>query len=257
MPRDLAVDVSVADRVATITLDSPPANALGVAVKDGLAAALDTVEAADARVVLVRSAVEGYFAAGADLKLVAGADADAFAEYLDGLRGVLERIAAMPQLSIAAIDGFALGGGLELAMACTLRVASAQAQLGVPEIKLGLLPGAAGTQRLPRLVGRGPALDLLLTGRSISGQEGLLLGVVDRLAPAGTVDDIARDLAGQLAHGPFEALAAVVRCVDAAHDRPFAQGLAVERKEILRLFDTADAREGVRAFVEKRRAVFD
>ncbi|MDP1818654.1 MAG: enoyl-CoA hydratase-related protein [Acidimicrobiales bacterium] len=252
----LAVEVSVADRIATITLTSPPANALGVAVKEGLAAALDAAEAAGARVLVVRSAVDGFFAAGADLKLLAGADAVAFAEYVDGLRGVLERIAALPQLSIAAVDGFALGGGLELAMACTLRVASPRARLGVPEIKLGLLPGAAGTQRLPRLIGRGPALDLLLTGRSIGGEEGFRLGLVDRLAPDGETDAVARGLAAELAAGAFEALAAVARCADAARDLPFAQGLAVERREILRLFGTADAREGVRAFVEKRPPVF-
>jgi hypothetical protein len=119
--------------------------------------------------VVVRSEVPGFFAAGADLKLLAATDASGFADYLDGLRGVLERIATLPQLSVAAIDGFALGGGLELAMACTVRVATPRSRLGVPEIKLGLLPGAAGTQRLPRLVGRGAALDLLLTGPRSSG----------------------------------------------------------------------------------------
>lgn len=255
MPPD-AVTVAVDDRVATITLASPPANALGTAVKDGLTAALEAADAAGARVIVVRSEVPGFFAAGADLKLLAGADAATFADYLDGLRGVLERIAGLPQLSIAAIDGFALGGGLELAMACTMRIATPRSKLGVPEIKLGLLPGAAGTQRLPRLVGRGPALDLLLTGRSADGEEAARLGLVDRLVADGEADAAAAELAGRLAAGPFEALAATVRCVDAARDLPFAEGLAVERHEILRLFDTADAREGVRAFVEKRPAEF-
>lgn len=255
MPSD-AVTVAVDDRVATITLASPPANALGTAVKEGLTAALDAAEAAAARVVVVRSDVSGFFAAGADLKLLAGADAAGFADYLDGLRGVLERIAGLPQLSVAAIDGFALGGGLELAMACTIRVATPRSKLGVPEIKLGLLPGAAGTQRLPRLVGRGAALDLLLSGRSADGEEAARLGLVDRLVADGEADAAAAELAARLASGPFEALAATVRCVDAARDLPFAEGLAVEREEILRLFGTADAREGVRAFVEKRPAAF-
>ena len=255
MPSD-AVTVSVDDRVATITLASPPANALGTAVKEGLAAALDAAEAEGARVLVVRSEVPGFFAAGADLKLLAGADAAGFADYLDGLRGVLERIAGLRQLSIAAIDGFALGGGLELAMACTIRVATPRSKLGVPEIKLGLLPGAAGTQRLPRLVGRGPALDLLLTGRSADGEEAARLGLVDHLVADGDADAAAAELAARLAAGPFEALAAIVRCVDAARDLPFTDGIAVERGEIVRLFDTADAREGVRAFVEKRPAAF-
>lgn len=169
---------------------------------------------------------------------------------------MLERIAALPQLSIAAIDGFALGGGLELSMACTIRVATPRSKLGVPEIKLGLLPGAAGTQRLPRLVGRGAALDLLLTGRSADGGEAARLGLVDHLVADGEADAAAAELARHLGSGPFEALAAIVRCVDAAHDLPFAEGMAVEQDEIVRLFGTADAREGVRAFLEKRPAEF-
>lgn len=251
-----AVHVSVSDRVATITLASPPANTLGVAIKSGLSDALDVADAANARVLVVRSEVDGYFAAGADLKLLVGLDAGGFLEYLADLRSVLERIADSPLISVAAIDGFALGGGLELAMACTIRVASARARLGVPEIKLGLLPGAGGTQRLPRLIGRGPALDLLLSGRNIGGQEGLRLGLVDHLAPDGAVDGLALELAGRCAAGPSAALGATVRCVDAARDLPFAHGMAVERDEIIELFGTEDAREGISAFVEKRPAAF-
>lgn len=248
--------VSITGRVATVTLANPPANALGTAVIEGLGAALDDAEAAGARVVVVRSEVEGYFAAGADLKLLAEADIVGFTTYLDRLRAVLERIASPGPLSIAAIDGFALGGGLELAMACTLRVATPRARLGVPEIKLGLLPGATGTQRLPRLVGRGPALDLLLTGRSAGGEEATRLGLVDRLVANGDADLAAAELAARLAAGPADALATIVRCVDAADALPLAEGVDVEREEILRLFATTDAREGIRAFVEKRPAEF-
>ncbi len=251
-----AVQVSISDRIATITLASPPANALGVPLKSGLSDALDVADAANARVLVVRSEVDGYFAAGADLKLLVGLDAGGFLEYLADLRSVLERIAESPSISIAAVDGYALGGGLELAMACTIRVASARAKLGVPEIKLGLLPGAGGTQRLPRLIGRGPALDLLLSGRSIGAEEGLRLGLVDHLAPDGAVDGLAVELAGRYAAGPSAALAATVRCVDAARDRPFADGMVVERDEIIALFETEDAREGISAFVEKRQAAF-
>lgn len=206
--------------------------------------------------IVVRSEVDGYFVAGADLKLLAGTDTEGFVRYLERLRGVLERLAALPQLSIAAVDGFAFGGGLELAMACTLRVATPRAKLGVPEIKLGLLPGAGGTQRLPRLIGRGPALDLLLTGRSIGGEDGARLGLVDRLAADGEANAVAADLAARFADGPAEALAATVRCADAARDLPLREGLAVERDEIVRLFTTPDAREGIRAFIEKRAPEF-
>ncbi|HVM52233.1 MAG TPA: enoyl-CoA hydratase-related protein [Acidimicrobiales bacterium] len=256
MPADAAVQLSIATGVATVSIASPPANALGTAVIEGLSSALDEVEAARSRVIVVRSEVDGYFVAGADLKLLADADGDGFMRYLERFRGVLERFASLPQLSIAAVDGFALGGGLELAMACTLRVATPRAKLGVPEIKLGLLPGAGGTQRLPRLIGRGPALDLLLTGRSIGGEDGARLGLVDRLALDGEADAVAAELAASLAAGPADALAATVRCADAARDLPLRDGLAVERDEIVRLFTTPDAREGIRAFIEKRAPEF-
>jgi enoyl-CoA hydratase len=205
---------------------------------------------------VVTSALPGYFVAGADLHLLDGLDPDAFLRYLDRLRRVVDRIAAAPWLSLAAIEGHALGGGLELAMACTLRVASTSARLGVPEVKLGLLPGAEGTQRLPRLVGRGPALDLLLTGRSVAGEEGLRIGLIDRLVAEGRAHDTAIDLATTLAAGPRAAHAAIVRCVEAATAVPFAEGVEVERRELAALFVSEDGREGVRAFLDKRRARF-
>ena len=113
-------------------------------------------------------------------------DAASFGAYGDALRGAVERLAAHPAVSVAAIDGLALGGGLELAMACSLRVAGSSARLGLPEVKLGLIPGAGGTQRLPHLVGRGRALDIMLTGREVDAEEALRIGLVDRLVPAGT-----------------------------------------------------------------------
>ena len=161
------------DGVTTITLSRPPANALGEPIIAGLAAAFDQAEADNSAVIVITSAVSGFFAAGADLTLFDNLDQAGFLDYLDRLRAQIERAHTGPWVSIAAVDGHALGGGLELAMACTLRVASAGAKLGVPEVKLGLLPGAAGTQRLPRLVGRGAAIDLLLTGRSVGGSEAL------------------------------------------------------------------------------------
>lgn len=251
-----AVETRVQDRIATITMHVEPANALGDELKEGLTGALDDAEAAGARVLLLTSSVPEYFAAGADLKLLGAADRVAFERYLDGLRAVIERVAALPLLSIAVIDGYALGGGLELAMACTMRLASTRSRLGVPEIKLGLLPGAGGTQRLPRLVGRGAALDLLLTGRSVLGEEAARIGLVDLVVGEETLHAEAMRLAVSLAAGPVDALAATVRCVDAARDLPLADGMAVERVEILTLFDSEDAREGIEAFLGKRRATF-
>ena len=246
----------VSGRVAVIALASPPANALGDAVIDGLHASLDRLEVSDARVLTIRSDVHGYFAAGADLKLLSVAGADGFADYLGRLRGQIERIASLPMISIAAIDGYALGGGLELSLACTLRVASPVARLGVPEVNLGLLPGAGGTQRLARLIGRGPALDLLLSGRTVDAEEALRIGLIDRIASEGTINDEVARWASALAEGPYQALAAIVRCVDIAGDEGLDRGMELEALEVKRLFASPDAREGIAAFLEKRQPRF-
>ncbi|HEY2286619.1 MAG TPA: enoyl-CoA hydratase/isomerase family protein, partial [Streptosporangiaceae bacterium] len=135
----------------------------------------------DVKVLVVTSAVDRFFAAGADIKHMAAIDATSFTAYGDRMRAVNDRLAAAPFLSVAAVGGLALGGGLELAMAATLRVSGPRARFGLPEVKLGLIPGAGGTQRLPRLVGRGRALDIMLTGRQVPAAEALAIGLADRL----------------------------------------------------------------------------
>jgi enoyl-CoA hydratase len=157
---------------------------------------------------------------------------------------------------VAAIDGLALGGGLELAMACTLRVAGSASKLGLPEVKLGLIPGAGGTQRLPRLVGRGPALDLMLTGRQVDAAEAFRIGLVDRITEPGAAVSAARALAEELCAASAPAQQAVVRTVDAANALPLADGLRYEAEEIQLLFEHGEAAEGLRAFVEKRAPKF-
>ena len=245
------------DGVTTITLSRPPANAIGEPIVAGLAAAFDQAEADNSAVIVITSAVSGFFAAGADLTLFDNLDQAGFLDYLDRLRAQIERAHTGPWVSIAAVDGHALGGGLELAMACTLRVASAGAKLGVPEVKLGLLPGAAGTQRLPRLVGRGAAIDLLLTGRSVGGSEALQMGLIDRLAGEGvSAVEAAGLLAAALAHGPRDAYQAIIDCVDAAAQSDLGTGMQFERDQVARLFESPDGREGVQAFLEKRRPSF-
>ena len=251
------VDVEISNAVAVITMASAPANALSVELVEGLDRAVDTAVAGEARTIVFVSAVDRFFAAGADLKLLVSVDKDGFAHYVTRLRALIERIAALPLVTIAAIEGMALGGGLELALACTIRTASPAAELGLPEVKLGLLGGAGGTQRLTRLVGRGPSLDIQLSGRSASGAEAATLGLVDHLFDEGTVAAEAIALAGRLASGPRHALAAIVRCVDAAMDLPLVEGLRVEANEVERLFTTPDAVEGIAAFVEKRQATFE
>lgn len=238
-------------------IDSPPANALGPAVIAGLHNAMDYAHSVKAKVIVVTSAVDGFFAAGADIKHMTTVDAASFRAYGDSLRGALERLAALPMISVAAIDGLALGGGLELSMACTLRVASTRARLGLPEVKLGLIPGGGGTQRLPRLVGRGRALDLMLTGRQVTAEEAFRMGLIDRLAdPATTAQAAARQLATELAAASTPAQLAVVRTVDSAYDRPLPDGLRFEVDQIQILFEQGDAAEGLRAFIDKRKPQF-
>lgn len=240
------------DGVLVVTLDRPPANPLGPPIIDGLAAALDAADATDARLVIVSSAVPGFFAAGADIKHMSSIDGAGFADYGDRLRAVLDRLAGADRVTIAAVEGRALGGGMELAMACTLRVAGARAAFGLPEVRLGLIPGAGGTQRLPRLVGRGRALDIMLTAREVRAEEAAAIGLVDRLTAEGDALDEARRLAGQLAPMSRPALAAVIRCVDAAGDLPLAEGSRTEAAQVLDLFENGEGQEGLSAFLEKR-----
>ncbi len=239
--------------VLRVALRRPPANALGVPLIDGLNAALDEASGTPAvRTIVVVSEVPGFFAAGADIKHMAGADADSFAAYGSALRAVLDRLAAPRWLSIAAVEGLALGGGLELALACTLRVAGAQARFGLPEVRLGLIPGAGGTQRLPRLVGRGRALDIMLTGRQVGADEAYAVGLISRVVPAGQGEQEALTLAAELGRASRAAQQAVIRAVDASYELRLPDGLAYEADQVQALFGTEEAKEGITAFVEKR-----
>jgi enoyl-CoA hydratase len=243
--------------IVEVVLGGPPANALGPEIVKGLHATMDSAEVAGAKVMVMASSVPGFFAAGADIKHMSSVDATSFREYGDGLRGALERLAALPLVSVAAIDGLALGGGLELAMACTMRVAAAGARLGLPEVKLGLIPGAGGTQRLPRLVGRGRALDIMLTGRQVEADEAYWIGLIDRLAdPGETAGAAAWQLAHELAGASTPAQKAVVRTVDAAYDKALHEGLRYEVEQVQELFERGEAIEGLRAFIDKRAPEF-
>jgi enoyl-CoA hydratase len=247
---------AAAPGVGRIVMSSPPANALSVPLLDGLHAAIDAAEAAgDVKAVVVSSALDGFFAAGADIKHLARIDAESFAAYGGQMRAVNDRIAAAPWISVAAVDGLALGGGLELALACTLRVSGSRARYGLPEVRLGLIPGAGGTQRLPRLVGRGRALDIMLTARQVPADEALAVGLVDRLTE-GDVTDEALALASQLARASLPAQRAVIRAVDAAFDLPLEAGFTFEVDQEQSLFEKGEAAEGIAAFVAKRPARF-
>lgn len=247
----------VKDGVMVVTLQRPRANALGLPIIDGLRNVLDEADQrADIKVIVISSDLPGFFAAGADIKHMANADAESFTAYGDQLRGVLNRLASRERLTIAAVDGLALGGGLELAMACTLRVGSRSAQFGLPEVRLGLIPGAGGTQRLPRLVGRGRALDIMLTARQVPADEALAMGLIDRLVPDGTTVTVACELADILLQMSLPAQSAVIRTVDAAFDLTLDEGFRFEIEQEQLLFEEGEAAEGIAAFLEKRQPRF-
>ncbi len=244
--------------LAQVTLDRPKVlNALNAEMLDELAAAFDELAADDSvRVILLAGAGDRAFVAGADigeLAALAPEQAQAFAQ-----RGqaVFRRIETLGKPVIACVRGFALGGGCELAMACAMRIAAEDAKLGQPEVKLGILPGYGGTQRLPRLVGRAAALKLLLTGAIVDAREALRIGLVDEVVPAEQLMARAEALAMEIAANAPLALGEVLRAVDEGQNESIDAGLAIEAEAFGRLAATADKAEGTRAFLEKRRPVW-
>jgi enoyl-CoA hydratase/carnithine racemase len=239
--------------VAHVTLDNPPANSYDLAVMQRFAADVDAAIASDARVVVVRSASPKFFSAGADVKKFLDGDVDANMEMIRTSQAAFRRMAAAEQVFVAHIAGHALGGGLEIALACDIRLATAGSyKLGTPEVSLGLLPGNGGTQRLMRLLGPSRAMELLLTGRTFSPDEALQWGLVSALCDA----QGAREYAERFAVGPALALAAIKRCVHEGGQLPLDEGLALEAELVEQLFRSKDATEGLTAFVEKRNPEF-
>jgi len=249
----MSVTYEADGHVGVITLDNPPANSYDLEVMQAFSDAVDEAIGGDMRAVIVRSASEKFFSAGADVKKFLDGDVDANMAMIRVSQAAFKRMAAAPAVFIAHINGHALGGGLEIALACDLRDANeGRYQLGTPEVTLGLLPGNGGTQRLTRLVGASRAIDLLITGRTFSPDEALQMGLVSALYPAAEGDAHVRALAARLAAGPALALAAIKRCVYEGAEQPLEQGLALEAQLIEQLFRSQDAVEGMTSFVEKR-----
>jgi enoyl-CoA hydratase len=244
--------------VALVTINRPQVlNALNSQTLDDLRRAmLDLKDDRDVRVVIITGAGDKAFAAGADIKELATQRPVQLKAHASRGQQVFDTIERLGKPVIAAINGFALGGGCELAMACTIRIAADTARLGQPEINLGLLPGFAGTQRLARLVGKAAALDLLLTGRQITADDALRLGLVTRVVPAATLLDAARALAAELAAKAPIALQYIIEAVTRGLDVPFHEGQALEASLFGLVASTADMREGTAAFLEKRKPVF-
>ena len=254
----MAVTADVAEGIGRITLDRPPANSYDPGFLEELDAAISTVVDGGALVAVVASASDKFFSAGADVKGFLERDADENNAMVRRAHEIFDRFAAEDPIFVAQIAGHALGGGYEIALACDIRVAAEGSyRVGLPEVTLGLLPGTGGTQRLPRLIGRGRALELMLTGRAVTPDVANALGMVDRLVPADELDTAVDELAATLAAGAPLALRAVKRSVHDGVDRPLADGLQTELAELAPLFASADAAEGMTAFTEKRRPSYE
>ncbi len=243
------------DGVAHLVLDYAPVNQFSEAF---VRLTLETVEAlpADTRAVVVSSAVDGIFAAGGDIPWMASAPLEEALPFVALCQAAYTSFELLPCPAIAAIEGACLGGGLELALACDIRIVAETALLGLPEVTVGIIAGAGGTQRLPRAIGQSRARELLLTGRRFDGIEAGTLGVANQVVPEGETVDVALRLARKLADGATEAIQATKRLAIHATDYPIEAGLARERAAWAALRPSATAQEGLSAFAEKRRPDF-
>ncbi len=254
MPEFISVEVE--QGVATILLQRPPMNALCLQMQREIKAAAEDISArSDVGAVILYGGPK-VFAAGADIKEMAGMSYQDMLRASVGLQDAFTAVAHIPQPTIAAVTGYALGGGCELTLCCDLRIAADDAKLGQPEILLGIIPGAGGTQRLPRLIGVSRAKDLVLTGRQVDAAEALSIGLVNRVVPADEVYTAAQELATRLARGPALALRAAKEAIDHGMDVDLTTGLDIERIRFAALFATDDQTIGMNAFIAKERPEF-
>lgn len=244
------VRVETDGAVATIRLDRPPMNALSAALQADLAVATAQVSADPAVRAVVIYGGERVFAAGADIMEMSTASYVQMTTDITRLQDALNAVARIGKPVIAAITGYALGGGLELALCADFRVLGESAKVGQPEILLGLIPGAGGTQRLPRLIGPAKAKDLIFTGRFVAANEAVAIGLADVVVPDDQVYQAACALAASYASGPAVAIAAAKRAIDLGLGIDLDTGLEVERLSFAGLFATEDARTGMRSFLE-------
>ncbi|MFF9002513.1 enoyl-CoA hydratase/isomerase family protein [Streptomyces achromogenes] len=247
----MTVTLEVAEGVGTLRLDRPPMNALDIATQDRLKELAEEAGHRDEVRAVVIYGGERVFAAGADIKEMQNMDHAGMIRRSRALQDAFTAVARIPKPVVAAVTGYALGGGCELALCADYRIAADNAKLGQPEILLGLIPGAGGTQRLPRLIGPSKAKDLIFTGRQVKADEALAIGLVDRVVPAAEVYEQAHAWAARLAKGPAIALRAAKEAVDTGLETGIDTGLAVERNWFAGLFATEDRERGMRSFVEE------
>src|SRR5947208_6936374 len=255
---DMAVRLEKQDAIGHIILDRPPANSYDREFMEELDAAIEAARSDDGiKAIVVRSASEKFFSAGADVSVFARSDFEAQNAFVVCANEAMSKFESTPKVVIAAINGHCLGGGLEIALCCDFRIAAEGGyKIGLPEVTLGLLPGTGGTQRLPRLIGRQKALELMLRGVTLSPHPAKDAGIVDELVPAAELQAIAVERARSYAEGPSYAVGQIKVATVQGYGLPLADGLAIEREALIRVFKSEDAREGVKAFVEKRKPEF-
>jgi enoyl-CoA hydratase/carnithine racemase len=251
------VRLEVEDGIGTIRLDRPKMNALNVQVQEEIrTAALEATEREDVKAVIVYGG-ERVFAAGADIKEMQTMSYTDMVDRAGPLQSSITAVARIPKPVIAAITGYALGGGCELALACDFRLVAEDAKLGQPEILLGIIPGAGGTQRLARLVGAAKAKEIIFSGRHLDAQESLAIGLADKVVPATDVYPEAQEWARQYVNGPTYAIRAAKEAIDRGLEVDLETGLEIERMLFAGLFATRDREIGMQAFVERAKAEFE
>src|SRR3954471_22052980 len=234
------------DNIAVVTLNNPKVNALSLELLARLASVAEELTTSPARAVVVTGG-ERIFAAGADISQFGGPEQAA--QITATFHRALDAVAAIPRFVIAAVSGYALGGGCELALACDYRIAGERAMFGQPEILLGIIPGGGGTQRLTRTVGTSRAKELCITGRQVKAEEALAIGLADEVVATDQLHERALSLAGEVARGASVAQALVKRAIDAGTSLPLSEGLRLERQLFAEVFDSEDSRIGVESFL--------
>ena len=253
------IQLAIANRVATVTIDHPPANAFNRQVVEELDSAFDQVTANDEVKAIIITGAGQFFVAGADInEIYASKDNPEESEaFIRKGQGLFLKIETSRKPVIAAMNGrFALGGGNELAMACHIRIAEDGLRLGQPEISLGIIPGWGGTQRLTRIVGKGKALEMMLTGDPITAQEAYRIGLVNKIVPAGRVLKEATGLARRIIAKSSLPISAIIRAVNEGLDQSLAESMDTEARQFVSLQGSEDLEEGLKAFLEKRRPTF-
>jgi enoyl-CoA hydratase/carnithine racemase len=251
----MAVRFEKQESIGHVVLDRPPANSYDKAFMEELAAAIDEAGRDVAvKAIVLRSANEKFFSAGADVSVFAKSGLDEQNAFVVCANEAMGKFESVPKVVVAAISGHCLGGGLEMALCCDFRVAAEGSyRIGLPEVSLGLLPGTGGTQRLPRLIGRQKALDLMLRGTTMPPQDALAAGIVDEVVPAAELLDKVLERVRAYATGPAFAIGRIKKAAVLGFGMPLAEGLKLERQLLIELFKSEDAKEGVAAFVEKRK----